>query len=59
MANPEWIELFDRNSNERLAASKLASRKKKQASKQVNKRACPEVVKASSEASKSKHKRKL
>ena len=34
MANPEWIELFDRNSNERLAASKLASRKK---SKQANK----------------------
>ena len=34
MANPGWIELFDRNSNERLAASKLASRKK---SKQANK----------------------
>ena len=34
MANPEWIELFDRNSNERLAASKLASRKK---GKQANK----------------------
>lgn len=35
MANPGWIELFDRNSNERLAESKLACRKKK-ASKQTS-----------------------